>query len=193
MQDGTANLNALAPMARLMGAGDVMVEYDQRYEHFAVAPAPAARAGAGADAPGLVRPRVVRHAPAQRADRVDAQRAGPGRARPIRRGRRRSSTTPCPIRGRLLRGESEHRCAGDGRGRHRAEQPRRPGHARYGQRPLLRRHPGDGTGPPPTAGVAGRAPRGHRHQPQGGVPLGHPHRQRGLHRDARATTRPRRT
>jgi arabinofuranan 3-O-arabinosyltransferase len=35
MQDGTANFNALAPMARLMGAGDVMVEYDQRYEHFA--------------------------------------------------------------------------------------------------------------------------------------------------------------
>jgi arabinofuranan 3-O-arabinosyltransferase len=35
MQDGTANLNALSPMARLMGAGDVMVEYDQRYEHFA--------------------------------------------------------------------------------------------------------------------------------------------------------------
>ncbi len=35
LQDGTANFNALAPMARLMGAGDVMVEYDQRDEHFA--------------------------------------------------------------------------------------------------------------------------------------------------------------
>ncbi len=39
MQDGIANFNALAPMARLMGAGDVMVEYDQRYEHYA-APQP---------------------------------------------------------------------------------------------------------------------------------------------------------
>ena len=35
-QDGTANTNALAPMARLMGAGDVLVEYDQRYEHYGV-------------------------------------------------------------------------------------------------------------------------------------------------------------
>ena len=35
-QDGTPNTNALAPMARLMGAGDVLVEYDQRYEHYGV-------------------------------------------------------------------------------------------------------------------------------------------------------------
>jgi hypothetical protein len=36
IQDGTANWNALAPMSRLMGAGDVMVEYDQRYEHYGI-------------------------------------------------------------------------------------------------------------------------------------------------------------
>jgi arabinofuranan 3-O-arabinosyltransferase len=36
MQDGIANWNALAPMSRLIGAGDVMVEYDQRYEHYGV-------------------------------------------------------------------------------------------------------------------------------------------------------------
>ena len=36
IQDGTANLNALAPMARLMGAGDLMVEYDQQYERYGV-------------------------------------------------------------------------------------------------------------------------------------------------------------
>ncbi len=35
-QDGTANTNALAPMARLMGAGDILVEYDQKYEHYGV-------------------------------------------------------------------------------------------------------------------------------------------------------------
>jgi len=34
LQEGTANMNALAPMARLMSAGDVMVENDQRYEHY---------------------------------------------------------------------------------------------------------------------------------------------------------------
>ncbi|HEY6430232.1 MAG TPA: alpha-(1-_3)-arabinofuranosyltransferase family protein, partial [Acidimicrobiales bacterium] len=34
IQDGIADTNALAPMARLMGAGDLMVEYDQRYEHY---------------------------------------------------------------------------------------------------------------------------------------------------------------
>ncbi len=36
LQDGTANMNALAPMARLMGAGDLMVEYDQQYERYGV-------------------------------------------------------------------------------------------------------------------------------------------------------------
>ncbi|HXY27287.1 MAG TPA: alpha-(1-_3)-arabinofuranosyltransferase family protein, partial [Acidimicrobiales bacterium] len=36
LQDNTANMNALAPMARLMGAGDVMVEYDQQYERYGV-------------------------------------------------------------------------------------------------------------------------------------------------------------
>ena len=34
IQDGTANMNALAPMARLMGAGDLMVQYDQQYERY---------------------------------------------------------------------------------------------------------------------------------------------------------------
>jgi len=36
IQDGTANMNALAPMSRLMGAGDLMVEYDQQYERYGV-------------------------------------------------------------------------------------------------------------------------------------------------------------
>ena len=36
MQDGIADMNALAPMARLMSAGDIMVEYDQNYEHYGV-------------------------------------------------------------------------------------------------------------------------------------------------------------
>ena len=36
IQDGTADMNALAPMARLMGAGDLMVQYDQQYERYGV-------------------------------------------------------------------------------------------------------------------------------------------------------------
>ncbi|HEY1827190.1 MAG TPA: alpha-(1-_3)-arabinofuranosyltransferase family protein, partial [Acidimicrobiales bacterium] len=35
-QDDIENTNALAPMARLMSAGDVMMEYDQRYEHYGI-------------------------------------------------------------------------------------------------------------------------------------------------------------
>ncbi len=36
IQEDTENYSALAPMARLMSAGDLMVEYDQRYEHYGV-------------------------------------------------------------------------------------------------------------------------------------------------------------
>ncbi len=36
MQDFVANPNTLAPMARLMGAGDVVAEYDQQYERYGV-------------------------------------------------------------------------------------------------------------------------------------------------------------
>jgi arabinofuranan 3-O-arabinosyltransferase len=36
LQDGIANMNALAPMSRLMGAGDLLVEYDQQYERYGV-------------------------------------------------------------------------------------------------------------------------------------------------------------
>jgi hypothetical protein len=36
IQDGIENMNALAPMSRLMSAGDVMVEYDQQYERYGI-------------------------------------------------------------------------------------------------------------------------------------------------------------
>ena len=36
IQEDTENYSALAPMARLMSVGDLMVEYDQRYEHYGV-------------------------------------------------------------------------------------------------------------------------------------------------------------
>jgi arabinofuranan 3-O-arabinosyltransferase len=36
IQEDIANYNALAPMARLLSAGDLMVEYDQNYAHYGV-------------------------------------------------------------------------------------------------------------------------------------------------------------
>ena len=36
VQENIINVNALAPMARLMSAGDLLVEYDQRYEHYGI-------------------------------------------------------------------------------------------------------------------------------------------------------------
>jgi arabinofuranan 3-O-arabinosyltransferase len=36
IQEDVANFNALAPMARLLSAGDVMVEYDQNYDHYGI-------------------------------------------------------------------------------------------------------------------------------------------------------------
>jgi arabinofuranan 3-O-arabinosyltransferase len=36
IQEDVANYNALAPMARLLSAGDVMVEYDQNYAHYGI-------------------------------------------------------------------------------------------------------------------------------------------------------------
>ncbi len=36
IQSGTEQWDSLAPMARLMSAGDLLVEYDQRYEHYGV-------------------------------------------------------------------------------------------------------------------------------------------------------------
>ncbi|HVX21640.1 MAG TPA: alpha-(1-_3)-arabinofuranosyltransferase family protein [Acidimicrobiales bacterium] len=57
IQTSIENWNALAPMARLMSAGDVMVEYDQAYEHYGV-PHPQLLALALGQAPaGLSDPR----------------------------------------------------------------------------------------------------------------------------------------
>ena len=67
IQDGIANWNALAPMAPLMGAGDVMVQYDQAYEHYDIphpqllALAAPAHAASGSPTPmsyGAPRPNV---------------------------------------------------------------------------------------------------------------------------------------
>ena len=60
LQDGTMDWNALAPMASLMSAGDVLVQYDQAYERYDTRQPPAGGRGPGhhparPDRPGLLR------------------------------------------------------------------------------------------------------------------------------------------
>jgi hypothetical protein len=57
LQEGTANMGALAPMARLMSVGDVMVQYDQRYEHYGIPQPQVIAAQLAQTPPGLTDPR----------------------------------------------------------------------------------------------------------------------------------------
>ena len=99
LQDGTANMNALAPMSRLMGAGDLMVEYDQQYERYGV-PQPQLLALQLLQTPlGLTDP-VSFGTPRPNASiGLDAERAGPLGPGQRRLALARSSPTPCPTRG----------------------------------------------------------------------------------------------
>ena len=193
IQDGTANMNALAPMARLMGAGDLMVEYDQQYERYGVPQPQLLAAPAAADAARPHRPGLLRHAPAQHLGGVHPERAGP-----LRAGQRRLALPDRHLHGAqphgpCVRGESDTGAVvmeGDATGLNNlaglgllntdsaiyyagtlADQP-----ARLNE-----------------PGLAGRPARGDRHQPQAGLPLGHAHGELRLHRDAGRRTRPRRT
>ena len=184
LQEGTANMNALAPMARLMGAGDLMVEYDQQYERYGV-PQPQLLALQLQQTPlgltdplsfGSPRPNVSIVSTLNEQDLSEPGNLGwPS---PIV-----TYTVPDPRP--LLRGESDtgavvmegdatglNNLAGLGPAEHRQRRSTTP--ARW---PPTR--PGCAT-----LAVAGRPARAHRHQPQAGVPLGHAHGQRRLHRDA---------
>ena len=100
LQDGTANMNALAPMARLMGAGDLMVEYDQQYERYGV-PSRSCWPSQLLQTPlGLTDPKSLRHPASQHLGGVDPQRGGPVRPRQRAAGPPPSSPTPCRTRGR---------------------------------------------------------------------------------------------
>ena len=89
IQTGIEDWTGLAPMARLMSAGDVLVEYDQAYEHYGV-PQPRVLAQDLADDPGRpVRSRQLRHAGAQRGHSLHPRRAGPGLDSQPRLDRRR--------------------------------------------------------------------------------------------------------
>ena len=139
IQDGTANLNALAPMARLMGAGDLMVEYDQQYERYGV-PQPQLLALQFLQTPlGLADP-VSFGTPRPNASIVstlnEQDLAVPGNEgwpSPLV-----TYTVPNPRA--MVRGESDTGALRDGGRRHGAQQPRRARAAEHGQCRLLRRH-----------------------------------------------------
>ena len=176
-------MNALAPMARLMGAGDLMVEYDQAYEHYGV-PQPQLLALQLLQTPlglsdpksfGTPRPNVSTVSTLNEQDLSD-----PGQRRLALPARHLHREQPPPhAAGRV--GQRRHRHGGR---RHRAQQPGRARLAQHGQRHLLRGHVGQGRGAPARAVLVGCPTGGDRHQPQTGLPLGHADGQRRLHGDA---------
>ena len=151
-------------------------------------PAPAA---VGPNSATRLRARPTPFASARRAERADSLRRSTSRTwprRPTRRGPRPWSTIPCrdprpssgpsPTRGALV-------IDGDATGL--ATGRRRP--AEHRQRHLLRRHPRATIRR--GSGLAERGPPGgDRHQPQAGVPLGHPPRPTPATPRRRATIRP---
>ncbi len=141
IQDGLANWNALAPMSRLMGVGDVMVGVRPALRALWRPPTPAPLAPAPPDAGGVVRPDLLRNAPAEHVDGVDAERAGP-----LGAGQRRLAFADRDLHGgqppdAATRRVRQRRRRHGGRC-HRAEQPGRPRAAQHEQRHLLRRHAG---------------------------------------------------
>ena len=183
IQDGTADMNALAPMARLMGAGDLMVEYDQQYERYGV-PQPQLLALQLLQTPlGLTDP-VSFGTPRPNISSVstlnEQDLAVPGNVSwpsPIV-----TYTVPNPRA--MLRGESDSGAVlmeGDATG---LDNLAGLGMLNTDSAALLRRHAGQPAGTAAEPGVPGRPARAHRHQPQAGLPLGHPDRELRLHRDA---------
>ena len=142
IQDGTANMNALAPMARLMGAGDLMVEYDQQYERYGV-PQPQLLALQLLQTPlGLTDPVSFGTPRPNVSVGVDPERAGPRRSRATSAGPPPSSPTPCPNPRAMLRGESDSGAVvmeGDATGLNNLAGL---GLLEHRQRHLLRRHAG---------------------------------------------------
>ena len=183
LQDGTANLNALAPMSRLMGAGDLMVEYDQQYERYGV-PQPQLLALQLLHTPlgltdpmsfGIPRPNTSIDSTLNEQDlSVSGNVTWPS---PIV-----TYTVPNPRP--LVRGESDTGAVvmeGDATGLNNLAGLGllNTDSAIYYAGTLANQ-------PARLHGLAspGRAARAHRHQPQGGLPLGHAHGELGLHRDA---------
>ena len=174
LQDGTMDWNALAPMASLMSAGDVLVQYDQAYERYDTANPQQVASDLATTPAGSQRPGLLRRPEAERARSSPTSTRRPWPVRPTRDGRPRwsptrstdprpvvrteSTTTPLVVDGDAS-GIVERRL-----GRSAVRQPDHPlrRHARH------RRLPPEGH-----PGRPGR-PGGHRHQPQAGLPSGTP-------------------
>ena len=136
VQEGTLDPGALAPMARLMSAGDVVVQSDLQYERYDTPRPPRLVADPRPPSPGPGRARRLREPGADGGqagevppDRRDRARAAPRRRLPPAGGgvpRARGPAHPAH-RGReppLARGRRRERAGGGGRRR----TPRRTGH-----------------------------------------------------------------
>ena len=187
VQQGIENWNALAPMARLLSAGDVHGPVRPGLRALRGAPAPDPGRPAPADAARPFGPAVLRSpgpnvagistlneqdlaSPAATAWPEPIDTYTVENPRPITRAE--SNTGAVVVAGDATGLQA---MAGSGSG--------------HDQRPLLLGHPGHQPGPAAPAPGQGGRPRGHRHQPQAGLPLGHPHRQLRRHRDPGAPPR----
>ena len=191
IQDDTFNPSAVAPVLRLMSAGDLVVQSDLAYEHYNTPRPRALWQKLDPPPPGSRRPvgfgnPAVTAAPPVKYPLIDETELGlphdapypqpvtvfsvPG-ARPILRAE--GATTPAAARRRRRGLDRRRRC--------------RPAR-RSGDRALLavvRR-----TQPRLRARAGGRCgPGGDRHQPQAGRAVRHGGRQRRLHRDRRRRSR----
>ena len=148
LQDGTMDWNTLAPMASLMSAGDVLVQYDQAYERYDTPDPQQVAVELATTPPGLSRPGVLRRPACPTCPCSPTSTRPPWPARRTRDGPRRSSRTPSPIPDPIVRTESTTDPAGRRRRRQRA------GHRRLGRAAQrqpdhpLRRDPGHPPGPP---------------------------------------------
>ena len=183
LQDGTMDWNALAPMASLMSAGDVLVQYDQAYERYDT-PNPQQVAARPGHHPG--RPAPTRCPTAPRGPTCPSSPTStrpPWPARPTRGGPPPWSPTRWPTPGPMVRTESTTSpLVVDGNasgivnavvGRAAGRQPDHPLRRHPGHRPAAQEgHPG-----PPADLVVTDTNR------KQGYRVEHPHREHRLHRD----------
>ena len=182
LQEGTFDPSTLAPMMSLMSVGDVLVQYDLRYEMYDTPDPRRLALDFAVTPPGLSDP-VAFGAPRPNVStRAERGRVGAGPARP-----RRPEGTPGDLHRRPPPADGARRVPHDapGGGRQQLGTGQRlvggapvgePDHLLLG----IAGHPGGAARPGP---VRQAEPGGHRHQPQAGVPVERHHPQLRLHQD----------